>query len=146
MLYGSHFAKMDEVGRLKLPADIRNAIEQKWGSHLFITSLDGVEIKIYPLTVWEDIARRLEDGPSFDPAVIKFTDLTSYYGRVTSFDRQGRTLIHPLLRESASLDGECVLLGKINHLALWNRQIFVERRLQAPITPEELKTIASFGR
>ncbi|MEW6363756.1 MAG: hypothetical protein AB1714_03855 [Acidobacteriota bacterium] len=146
MLYGSHFAKMDDVGRLRLPADIKNAIEQKWGRHLFITSLDGTEIKIYPLTVWQDIARRLEDGPSFEPAVIKFTDLTSYYGRVASLDGQGRTVIPPLLRETASLDGECILLGKINHLSLWNRQVFVEKRLQSPITPEELRTIASFGR
>lgn len=145
MLRGSYFTKVDEKGRIKLPSELRVFIEGKWGNMLFVTSLEGVEIKIYPLPVWEEIERKLEKAPSMNPAVIKFTDLTSYYGRSTSFDAQGRVLIHPLLRESAPLDGDSILLGKHNHITLWNRVRFEEQRLGAPLTPDELQAISGLG-
>lgn len=145
MLRGNYFITFDEKGRFKLPAELRAYIEGKWGNAFYITSLDGYEIKIYPLPVWEEIERKLEKSPSMNPAIIKFTDLTSYYGRSTAFDGQGRTLIHPLLRQSAGLDGEAVVLGKHNHLTLWNRQRFEEQRVGAHLTAEERQVLADMG-
>lgn len=145
MLRGNYFTRIDEKGRIKLPSELRGFIESKWGNMLYITSLDGVEVKLFPMPVWEEIERRIEKAPSMNPAIIKFTDLSSYYGRSVAFDRQGRALIQPLLRQTADLDGDAVLLGKHTHLTLWNRKRFEELRVASPLTIDELHTISELG-
>lgn len=146
MLQGTYFIRLDDKGRIKLPTDLRSAMETEWGNLLYVTSVDGVEVKIYPLPVWEEIARKLAKAPSMNPAIVKFIDRTAYYGRSSSFDQQGRSLIHPLLRQKATLEGqELALLGRFNHLALWNDRIFQEQRLVEPITAADRDVFQSFG-
>ncbi len=146
MLRDAHIIRLDSDGRIKLPSSVRSEIETRWGSTLYITSLDGLEVRIYPIQVWEEIEAKLAKAPSMNPSIIKFTDRTAYYGRTCIFDKQGRAMIHPLLRKSASLEGEEVtLLGKHTYLTMMNHQIFQERRLAQPITPEDYEVFQSFG-
>ena len=42
-------AKVDDKGRLKIPAEFRKIIEQKFGPECFITSEDGQKALIYPM-------------------------------------------------------------------------------------------------
>lgn len=146
MLRDAHIIRLDGDGRLKLPSSVRAEIEARWGPTLYVTSLDGLEVRIYPLPVWEEIEAKLAKAPSMNPSIMKFTDRTSYYGRTSVFDKQGRAIVHPLLRKSASLEGEeVVLLGKHTYLTLMNHQVFQEKRLSQPITPEDYQIYQSLG-
>ena len=111
MLRGNSPARIDEKGRLKIPAVFRADIKDSWGSDFYITSMTGESAWIYPLNVWQEIEERLAKLPSLHPTKKKFLDRTNYYGQLTSMDKQGRVLISPLLREAAGVVGEVAVLG-----------------------------------
>ena len=57
----------------------------------------------------------------------------------------GRILIHPLLREKATINGEVAVLGQQNHLEIWNRSVFEETLSRNPLTDEDLSELAALG-
>ena len=59
MFRGSAPAKIDDKGRLKLPTAFRRDLEQRYGREVFITSIRGESVPVYPLSVWEEIEDRL---------------------------------------------------------------------------------------
>ena len=58
MLRGNSPAKIDDRGRLKIPNGFRSFIESEHGRELFVTSLHGDSVRIYPMTVWTGIEDR----------------------------------------------------------------------------------------
>ena len=48
MLRGNFTAKIDDKGRLKIPAVFRSLVEEKYGAALFVTSLTGKSVRILP--------------------------------------------------------------------------------------------------
>ncbi len=106
MLRGSYSAKIDGKGRLKIPNAFRALVEEQHGaSALYITSLSGDSVRIYPMAAWLAIEQRIAAMPSTHPARVKFLDRVNYYGLVTEFDSQGRVSLPPRLREAAGMDG-----------------------------------------
>src|SRR5712671_3289953 len=145
MLRGNYTARIDSKGRLKVPTLFRRYVEDKYGSGFYLTSLIGDCVRIYPMPEWEAIEQRLSLLPSMDPARRKFLDRTNYYGQQAEMDNQGRVLIHPLLRNSASVIGEVVVLGYLNHMEVWEHEKFQQRLLSEPYTAEDEATMARLG-
>ena len=145
MLRGNSPAKIDDKGRLKVPNGFRVVIQKDHGSELFVTSLTGQSVRIYPMPVWVDIERRLTQMPSIHPARLRFLDRVNFYGQVAELDPQGRVLIQPRLRESALMNGEVDVLGQQNYLEVWNHERFVTRLIAEPFTDEDAKALSDFG-
>ena len=55
-------------------------------------------------------------------AVMKYLDLTSYYGQQVKMDAQGRVVLPQILRSTAKLEGELAVMGKITHLEVVNQR------------------------
>jgi MraZ protein len=144
-LRGSYIVKVDDGGRIKIPEEFRNIIETNYGKEVFVTSLNGEYVQVYPIKIWEKIEERIFNAPSTNPSVVKFIERTSYYGKTTQIDPKGRILIHPLLRQKSQLNGEVIILGSQNSLRIWNKTIFEKRRMEEPITIEDLKVLSEFG-
>ncbi|HVR30894.1 MAG TPA: division/cell wall cluster transcriptional repressor MraZ [Thermoanaerobaculia bacterium] len=139
---GSAPAKIDDRGRLKVPTDFRRALEEAYGADVFVTSVHGDSTLLYPLAVWDDIEQQLSRLPRTLSAKRRFLERVSYYGQQGKLDSQGRIVIPPLLRDSARMVGEVVVLGMQDHLEVWNRELF-ERRLAAePMTDEDLDALS----
>jgi len=145
MLRGNHTARIDSKGRLKVPTPFRRFVEEKHGAGVYVTSLTGDCVRIYPLPEWEAIEQRLSLLPSMDPARRKFVDRTSYYGQQSAMDSQGRVLIHPLLRKSAEVVGEVVVLGALTYIEVWEHDKFQQRMLSDPYTEADEAAIARLG-
>ncbi|HEV2915490.1 MAG TPA: division/cell wall cluster transcriptional repressor MraZ [Pyrinomonadaceae bacterium] len=145
MLRGNYTARIDTKGRLKVPTPFRRLVEEKHGTGLYVTSLTGESVRIYPLPEWESIEQRLSLLPSMDPARRKFLDRTNYYGQQTTLDGQGRVLIHPLLRRSAGVIGEVAVLGYLTYIEVWELERFQQRLLSDPFTEEDESAIARLG-
>jgi MraZ protein len=145
MLRGNYTARIDTKGRLKVPTPFRRHVEEKHGTGLYVTSLTGESVRIYPLPEWESIERRLALLPSMDPAKRKFLDRTNYYGQQTTMDTQGRVLIHPLLRKSAGVLGDVAVLGYLTYLEVWELERFQQRLLSDPYTEEDEAAMARLG-
>ena len=145
MLRGNYTAKIDSKGRLKVPTVFRRFIQEKHGAEVYVTSLTGDSVRIYPLAEWEAIEQRLALLPSMDPARRKFLDRTNYFGQQAELDSQGRVLVHPLLRKTAGIFGEVAVLGYLTYLEVWELERFQQRLLADPYTEDDETAIARLG-
>ena len=145
MLRGNAPATIDSKGRLKVPTKFRRRIEQKHGNAFFITSIDGDGVRIYPLPVWEAFEARIATRPSFNRSIARLVDLLSYYGAEAQMDKQGRVLIHPHLREAAGTTGEVDVLGKHDHLEVWNKQRFWKHLEENPLSDADHRELSDLG-
>ena len=107
MFRGNAPARIDDKGRLKMPNAFRSSLEGKYGRELFLTSLSGEYVRIYPMPVWLEIEEKLGQMPSTHPSRLRFLDRINYFGSVGDLDTQGRVLIPVRLRESATMSGDC---------------------------------------
>ena len=145
MLRGNHPARIDDKGRLKMPNGFRAFVEQQWGAELFVTSLSGDHVWIYPMAVWLEIERKLAGVPSTSPAKLRFLNRVNFYGQAVTMDRQGRVLLPQLLRASAAMAGEVSVLGLQNHLAVWNQKRLDDRFKKEPFTEEDGRVLSEYG-
>ncbi len=145
MFRGNHPARVDEKGRLKMPADFKRRVDETYGNQFYVTSKDGRRAEIYPLPEWEKIEARLAEIPSMNPAKKKFLDVTNYYGQMTEMDAQGRMLLPQLLRESAKVTAEVVVLGAQTYLEVVNHDDFKAKLETEPLTDGDLAELAGFG-
>jgi MraZ protein len=145
VLRGSQLAKVDEKGRLKVPADFKRLLEEKYGLKFFITSFDGVRAEIFPMPEWEKIEATMAERPS-GPEKSKFLDVTNYYGQEVEMDGQGRLLLPQNLRVKAKLEGEeLAVLGLNNRMAAIRDAEQMERMKSAPMTGEDFAALAIPG-
>lgn len=145
VLMGHDPAKIDDKGRLKVPANFRKVIEDKYGKDCFITSLDGEKALVYPLPVWLDVQGRLSRVPSASQAKAKFMERANYFGQVATMDPQGRVTIPQVLREVAGMAEDVVVLGNQDHLIVWNEERMRKRLESAPLSAEDFKELELHG-
>jgi MraZ protein len=117
-LRGSAETTVDEKGRFKVPAVFRTQIEETYGNEFFVTSIEGVDVLVYPMPVWNGIEEKLAALPAVHRAKQKFLTRVNTFGQVAKMDGQGRLLVPALLRESAGVTGEALVLGQTDHLLL----------------------------
>ncbi len=145
MLRGNHPATVDAKSRIKIPTVFRTWIRTNHGDELFLTSFTGENALVYPLPEWSVIEERLQRIPTMNPARQKLMSRVNYYGAVGTMDSQGRVLVPQLLRQSANIDGEIVVMGQITHLEVWNHDTFRQRLETSPLTVADLETLADLG-
>jgi MraZ protein len=142
MFRGNHPAKVDEKGRLKLPAAFKQLLDAASVTQFYITSTDGKSAEIWPLPEWEKREEQLADSSTLDDAVQKYLDLTSYYGQQVEMDNQARVLLPHILRGTATLDAEVTVFGKLNYLEVRNREIFEQELPAKEMTAENRQSLA----
>jgi len=145
MICGNYPAKIDEKSRLRLPAKFRRDLPETADNSYYVTSVDGKCARVYPIAVWERIARKLQEAPQSEQAISKFQRFTSFYGAQSEMDPQGRILIPTVLREKAQLFGDVSVIGKIDYLEVWNMQIIYKDLEDNPITSENWEKLAEWG-
>jgi MraZ protein len=145
MLRGNHPARVDDKGRLKIPNGFRLLVESQYGPELFVTSVTGEYVRLYPMAVWLEIERRLAEVPSTNPSKLRFLDRVNFFGQTAAMDKQGRVLLPQILRETAAMAGEVGVLGLHNHLEVWNLRRLQERFKKEPFTDEDGKVLSEFG-
>lgn len=138
---GGFPATIDAKGRVKLPARLREHLEAGFGREIYVCSFFPHELRLYPLAVWEVVEERLLAKPGMKPAVLKLVERVNY-GQQVDMDDQGRVLIPALLREMVDVDGEVVVSGRINHLAVTRRERAASMLEQASLTDDELEELA----
>jgi transcriptional regulator MraZ len=142
---GNAPASVDEKGRLKVPNMFRSLLESKYGRELFLTSLSGEYVRIYPMPVWLEVEQKLAQMPSSHPSKLRYLDRVNYFGQATELDTQGRVLIPVRLRESATMNGEVDVLGQVNWLDVWNHDRFLTKMQRDPYTDDDARALSEFG-
>lgn len=140
---GSFVLKTDDRGRIKIPAQYLSILTEEYGNELYVTSLNGDSVFLYPLKVWEGIEQSIERIKVRSPEIEEFISRTSFWGNESEVDVRGRILIPPELRKESRLnDTELRIFGKIDHMLVWNEQMFREKSLSGEFTDEKLQVVS----
>ncbi len=145
MFRGNHPTRVDDKGRLKVPAAFKARVDELYGPQFYITSKDGKRAELYPLKEWEAIEEKLAKIPSMNPAKKKFLDVTNYYGQMVEMDNQGRLLLPQLLRESAKVTAEVVVFGAQTYLEVVNHDSIKAELEAAPLSEADSVALSEFG-
>ena len=143
MFRGSHITRVDEKGRLKLPAEFKRQIDEEYGGQFYITSRDGETAEIHPQREWEKYEQKLASVPNSNAAKQKLLRWLNYFGQTVEMDGQGRVLLPQLLREKAELIAEVVVSGSEWHLEVMNRTRY-DSKLQ-PLTTNDWVELEKYG-
>ena len=145
MFRGNAPARIDDKGRLKVPNAFRSLLESKYGRELFLTSLTGEYVRVYPMPVWLELEAKLGAMPTTHPAKLRLLDRVSYFGQSCELDVQGRVIIAVRLRDAATMAGDVDVLGQFNYLDVWNHDRFLNKLQREPFTDDDARALAEFG-
>lgn len=145
MLRGNYTTRVDEKGRLKIPTHFRRRLEEKYDSTVYVTSLTGESVQIFPLGEWEKIEQKLALLPANEAARRIYLTRMNFFGQEAEIDNQGRILIHPLLRQKTETYGDVAVIGALTFLDVWNRERIEQYLLQNPFTAEHEAMLARLG-
>ena len=145
MFRGNAPARIDDKGRLKVPNAFRSLLESRYGRELFLTSITGEYVRIYPMPVWLEIEQKLGEMPSTHPSKLRFLDRVNYFGQGAELDVQGRVIIPLRLRDAATMAGEVDVVGQYNYLDVWNHDRFLTKLQREPYTDDDARALSGFG-
>ncbi len=145
MFRGNHPTRVDEKGRLKIPAEFKRVIDEKYGKQFYITSLDGDVAQLYPFEEWERIEQKLAALSTFNPTKKKFLSKVNYWGQVVEMDGQGRLLMPQLLRDAARIKGEVAVSGYQTYLEVRNMEAYQQKVREEKFTSDDEKTLNELG-
>lgn len=144
-LRGSAPTRIDDKGRLKIPTVFRASFQDLHGPDVFVTSVTGESVRIYPMPVWLEVEQRLLKIPASHPSRGKFLDRVNYFGQTSELDAQGRIVVPQLLRDSASIVGDVRVFGKLDYLEVWNEERFAQKLARDQWTDEDATRLSEHG-
>jgi MraZ protein len=125
MFRGRSLHTLDVKGRIRIPSRFREILKRRFDDQLVITNFDRCLIA-YPLPEWERIEERLGELSLVRQDVKAFQRFFISGATECNFDKQGRILIPPTLREHAQLEREVVLAGMVKSFEIWAKPLWDE--------------------
>ncbi|HEX7034773.1 MAG TPA: division/cell wall cluster transcriptional repressor MraZ [Pseudomonadales bacterium] len=121
MFRGINSVSLDAKGRMALPARLRDTFASVSGGQLVVT-IDTSErcLLLYPLPLWEEVQRKLENLPNVNPRSRMLQRLLIGHATDLEPDSSGRVLLPQKLRDYAELDKKLVLVGQGNKVEIWS--------------------------
>jgi MraZ protein len=122
-LHGQFDITLDDKSRIILPAVFRRKMNT---DILFITEGKDNNLWVYPPTKFDKLIEDLEELT--DPFSQDDRDLVrDMIGSCheADIDKSGRVLIAESLRDFAGLTKDCVVVGMINYLEIWDKEKFL---------------------
>lgn len=116
MLMGTYTPRLDDKGRLFLPAKFRDQLSEG----LVVTRGQERCLTVWPQPAFEQLARKAQEAPVTDRAVRDYTRLLFSGASDDQPDKQGRLTIPPMLREYAALTRDVIVIGVVNRLEIWD--------------------------
>jgi len=113
---GTHTPKLDDKGRLILPAKFRDEL----ADGLVITRFQERCLAIWPISSFVDMTKTVRSASSSQQGVRDYQRMLASGASDEIPDKQGRITIPPHLRSYAGLDKDCVVVGAIDRVEVWN--------------------------
>jgi MraZ protein len=115
---GTHTPRLDEKGRLFLPAKYRDEL----APGLVITKGQERCLYVFPLPEFGRITEALRAAPVTAKSVRDYSRVFFASASDETPDKQGRVTIPPALREYAGLQRDCVVIGANTRLEIWDSE------------------------
>ena len=116
MFFGTYTPRLDDKGRLFLPAKFRDQLAEG----LVVTRGQERCLYVWPLREFDKLAERLRQAS----ITIKGTrdSVRMFFAGASNEtpDKQGRITLPPVLRDYASLERDCVVIGAMDRVEIWD--------------------------
>ncbi|HEY0573637.1 MAG TPA: division/cell wall cluster transcriptional repressor MraZ [Pseudonocardia sp.] len=116
MFLGTHTPRLDDKGRLTLPAKYRDELR----GGMMITKGQDRCLYVFPRPVFEELARKVAEAPFTNEAVRAYQRYLFAGTDEQNPDSQGRIPITTELRRYAGLSKDCVVIGAVTRLEIWD--------------------------
>ncbi len=116
MFLGTHEPKLDEKGRLILPARFRDEL----ANGLVMTKGQERCLYVFPASEFASITERLRQAPVTEKNARDYMRVMFAGAHDEIPDKQGRVAIPSGLRTYAGLEKECVVIGANTRLEIWD--------------------------
>lgn len=132
---GMYPARLDDKGRLKLPAGFQQFFAALREKKLFVTSLDRRIAQIYPMAVWRENEKFFESYRE-DPRIARNVAFNAAdLGSESEMDAQGRILFSPELRRELGIENQPVkLFAYKSRIEVLSEKLYEERKREAAQT------------
>ncbi len=117
MFLGTHTPRLDDKGRLILPAKFRDEL----AGGVVITKGQERCLYVFPMPEFQRISEELRAAPMTHKAARAYSRVFFASAHDEVPDRQGRVTM-VLLREYAQLDRELVVIGASTRVEIWDKQ------------------------
>jgi MraZ protein len=118
MFLGTHAPKLDEKGRLFLPAKYRDELS----GGVVITKGQERCLYVFPIAEFTRITEALRDAPVTAKGVRDKTRILFASASDEVPDKQGRITVPPALRTYAGLQRDCAVIGANTRREIWDAQ------------------------
>lgn len=118
MFLGTHTPKVDDKGRIILPAKFRTGLAEG----VVLTKGQDRSLVLWPMAEFEAAAARIREASQSNSAVRAYSRVlfSSAFDQIP--DKQGRITVPPALREYAGLERECVVVGNHHTIEIWDEE------------------------
>ncbi|MBQ6814575.1 MAG: division/cell wall cluster transcriptional repressor MraZ [Lachnospiraceae bacterium] len=122
MFMSEYSHSIDAKGRVIVPAKFRDGL----GDSFVVTKgLDGC-LFAFPSEEWASFEEKLKSLPMANKDARKFVRFFLAGATLAEVDKQGRILLPSVLRESAALEKDVVLVGVGNRVEIWDKKRWEE--------------------
>ena len=118
MFLGTHSPRLDDKGRLFLPAKYREELS----GGLVITKGQERCLYVFPMAEFQRITEALSAAPVTAKSVRAYSRVFFASASDELPDKQGRITIPPALRTYAGLERDCTVIGANTRLEIWDSQ------------------------
>jgi MraZ protein len=125
-------ARVDEKGRLKLPSAIAQYLAGTADQKVFVTTLNGSTVRIYPISSWRETEKMLEEAGEDAELREDVAFIAYHFGADSDIDPQGRVLVPTELRRALKLENEQVYLRCFKQrIDVIGREVYEQRLAKA---------------
>lgn len=115
-LVGTYTPKLDDKGRLTLPAKFREVL----AGGVMVTRGQDRSLSVYRIEEFDELAKKTLAGSRNDPEARAYQRYYFSSADEQRPDGQGRITLSAGHREYAGLSKECVVIGSYDHLEIWD--------------------------
>ena len=135
---GLYPARVDDKGRLKLPVGFQEYISGLPEKKLFVTSLDRRIGQIYPIAVWRENKKLLNEFRVNPKAAARSDFNAQDLGADSEMDNQGRVLLPPEMRRELGIENQSVrLFAHKGRIEILSEAYFAARKQEATVTAHD---------
>lgn len=116
MFFGTYTPKLDEKGRLFLPAKFRDQLTEG----LVVTRGQERCLTVWSMEDFQGLTDRLREAPVTNKGTRDYVRMLFAAASQEVPDKQGRISIPGSLREYASLTKDVVVIGSMNRIEIWD--------------------------
>jgi len=116
MFLGTHAPRLDDKGRLILPAKFREQLEKG----VVVTRGQERCLYVFPAVEFERLAEQLRQAPVTSKQARDYMRVFLSGASDEVPDKQGRITIPPALRSYAGLSRDCTVIGAGHRVEIWD--------------------------